>query len=164
MIRLWLDDAWFSSQQGQENILFSKMSRQALGSTQPPIQWVPSVLSLGVKWLQGEVHCSPPSSAKVKNECSYIATPLHTICLQGLERESFTSLSIVKPTRCTSFSNLFYFILVYHSTCFGQSFHPSSGVQDCTYSNRYMSNRYCYLLASGNKMERSSISFPLASR
>jgi len=27
-------------------------------------------------------------------------------------------------------------------------FRPSSGVQDCTYSNRYMSNRYCYLLAS----------------
>jgi len=44
----------------------------------------------GVKWLQGEVHCSPSSSAKVKNECSYITTPLHTICLHGLERENFT--------------------------------------------------------------------------
>jgi hypothetical protein len=32
--------------------------------------------------------------------------------------------------------------------CFGQSLRPSSGVQDCTYSNRYMSDRYCYLLAS----------------
>ena len=41
-------------------------------------------------------------------------------------------IPIVKPTISTSFSNLFYFILVYHSTCFGQSFHPSSGVQDCT--------------------------------
>ena len=44
----------------------------------------------GVKWLQGEVCCSPPSSAKAKNECSYTATPLHTICLHGLERENFT--------------------------------------------------------------------------
>jgi len=89
-MRLWLDDAWFSSQQWQENILFSRTSRQVLGSPQSPIQWVPSVLSLGVKWLQGEVHCSPPSSAKIKNESSYIATPLYTICLHGLERENVT--------------------------------------------------------------------------
>jgi len=57
-------------------------------------------------------------------------------------------ISIVKPTRCTNVSNLFYFILEWQSTCFGQSFHPSSGVQDCTYSNRHLSNRYCCLLAS----------------
>ena len=31
------------------------------------------------------------------------------------------------------------FILVKRSTCFGRSFRPSSGVQDCTYSIRYMS-------------------------
>jgi hypothetical protein len=55
-------------------------------------------------------------------------------------------ISIVKPTRCTSVSNLFY--LEWHSTHFRRSFHPSSGVQDCTYSNRHLSNRYCYLLAS----------------
>jgi len=35
-----------------------------------------------------------------------------------------------------------------HSTCLGRSSRPSSGVQDCTYSNRYTSNMYCYLLAS----------------
>ena len=35
-----------------------------------------------------------------------------------------------------------YFILEWHSTCFGRSFRPSLGVQDCTYSNRYLSNRY----------------------
>jgi hypothetical protein len=38
------------------------------------------------------------------------------------------------------------FILVKRSTCFGQSFRPSSGAQDCTYSNRHMSNSCCYLL------------------
>jgi len=27
---------------------------------------------------------------------------------------------------------------------------PSSGVQDCTYYNRHMSNRYCCLLVSGD--------------
>ena len=54
-------------------------------------------------------------------------------------------ISIVKPTRCTIVSNLFYFGMTF--TCFGRSFRPSSGVQDCTYSNRHMSNRYCCLLA-----------------
>jgi hypothetical protein len=38
------------------------------------------------------------------------------------------------------------FILVKHSTCFGQSFRPSSGAQDRTYSNRHMSNSCYYLL------------------
>ena len=41
-----------------------------------------------------------------------------------------------------------HFILEWHSACFGWSFRPSSGVQDCTYSNRHLSNRYCCLLAS----------------
>jgi len=36
-----------------------------------------------------------------------------------------------------------YFILEQHSTCFGRSLRPSSGVQDCTYSIRYMSYRFC---------------------
>jgi len=43
----------------------------------------------------------------------------------------------------------FILFLEWHSTCFGRSLRPSSGVQDCTYSNRYMSYRYCYLLAVG---------------
>jgi hypothetical protein len=43
-------------------------------------------------------------------------------------------IPIVKPTRCTSVSNLF--ILEWHSTWFGRPFRPSSGVQDCTYSNQ----------------------------
>ena len=50
----------------------------------------------------------------------------------------------VKPTRCTNGSNCF--ILNCHCTFFGRSFRPSSGVQDCAYSNRHMSNRHCCLL------------------
>jgi hypothetical protein len=46
--------------------LFTTMSRMALGPTQPPIQWVPGALSLGVKRLEREADHSPPSSAKVK--------------------------------------------------------------------------------------------------
>jgi len=38
----------------------------AAGPTQPPIQWVPGHLSLGVKWPGRETDQSPPSSAEVK--------------------------------------------------------------------------------------------------
>jgi hypothetical protein len=46
---------------------------------------------------------------------------------------------IIKPTRCTNFSNLF---LEWNSACFGQFLCPSSGIFHCTHSNRYMSYRY----------------------
>jgi hypothetical protein len=46
--------------------LFSIASRLALGSTQPPIQWVPGALSLGVRRLGREANHSPPSRAEVK--------------------------------------------------------------------------------------------------
>jgi hypothetical protein len=39
------------------------------GPTQPPVQWVPGVLSPGVKARPGcDADHSPPSSAEVKNE------------------------------------------------------------------------------------------------
>jgi len=41
------------------------------------------------------------------------------------------------------------FILFWNnSRCFRRSFRPSSGVHDCTYSNRHLSDSYCCLLAS----------------
>ena len=43
-------------------------------------------------------------------------------------------ISTVKPTRCTIVSNLFYFGMTLYM--FRRSFRPSSGVQDCTYSNQ----------------------------
>ena len=48
-----------------------------------------------------------------------------------------------------TFLNLF--ISVRRSTCFRRFFRPSSGAQNCTYSVRYLSDRYCYLmLAAGS--------------
>jgi hypothetical protein len=38
---------------------------------------------------------------------------------------------IIKPTRCTNYSNLF---LEWNSTCFGQFLCPSSGVFHCTHN------------------------------
>jgi len=46
-----LDDWGFEFWQGLVSSLFITTSRLALETTQPPIQWVPGPLSLGVKWL-----------------------------------------------------------------------------------------------------------------
>jgi hypothetical protein len=69
-------------------------------------------------------------------------------CECGNEQASDYLVSVVNPTRCSNSSNLFCFWG--NTTCFRRSFHPSSGVQDCTYSNRHMSNRYCCLLLAAD--------------
>jgi hypothetical protein len=57
----------FDSRRGLGNFLFTTASRTALGPTQPPSQWVPGALSLGVKRPGREADHSPPSSAEVKD-------------------------------------------------------------------------------------------------
>jgi hypothetical protein len=52
---------------GAGNFLFTTASRTALGSNQPPSQWVSGALSLGVKRPGRESDHSPPSSAEAKN-------------------------------------------------------------------------------------------------
>jgi len=55
-----------------------------LFTTQPPIQWVPGALSLGVKRPGRDADQSSPSSAEVKNTWSYTCTPpirLHAMVL-----------------------------------------------------------------------------------
>jgi hypothetical protein len=44
---------WFQFQSMKKRLLFFKTSRPALGSTQPQIEWVQSVLSLGLKAARG---------------------------------------------------------------------------------------------------------------
>jgi hypothetical protein len=47
----------------------SSVFRLALGPTQPPVKWVPGVLSPGVKARPGrDADHSPPSSAEVEDE------------------------------------------------------------------------------------------------
>jgi hypothetical protein len=58
-----------------KNLPFSTLSRPALGSIQPPVQWVPETLSLRVKQLGREADHSPPTSAKVKKMWIYTSTP-----------------------------------------------------------------------------------------
>jgi hypothetical protein len=46
------------------------------GATQPPVQWVPGVLSPGVKARPGrDADHSPPSSVEVENEELYLLSP-----------------------------------------------------------------------------------------
>jgi hypothetical protein len=56
-----------------KNFLFSMSSRTALGSTQPPIQWVPEA-----KRPEHEADHSPPASDEVKKIWIYTTTPLYT--------------------------------------------------------------------------------------
>jgi hypothetical protein len=65
-----------------KNFIFSAVSRQALGPTQPLIKWVPGSLSPGVKWLVHEADHSLPTSAEVKK--TWICTCTHSIRLHGL--------------------------------------------------------------------------------
>jgi hypothetical protein len=58
-----------------KNFLFSTSSRPALGSTQPPIQWVPGALSPKVKRPGREANHSPPLNAEVKKMWIYTFTP-----------------------------------------------------------------------------------------
>jgi hypothetical protein len=69
------------------------VSRTALGPTQPPIQWVPGALSLGVKRQGREADHSPPFSAEVNNARSYISTPPIPPSWRGAQlkcRDNFT--------------------------------------------------------------------------
>jgi hypothetical protein len=56
----------FDSRRELGIFLFTTASRTALEPTQPPIQWVPGALSLGVKRPGREADHSSPSNAEVK--------------------------------------------------------------------------------------------------
>jgi hypothetical protein len=67
------------SQRGLGIFLFTTASRTALGSTQPPIQWVPGSPFLGVKRSGSEADHSPPSSAEVKRHNFTFTLRLYSI-------------------------------------------------------------------------------------
>jgi len=50
----------FDSQRGLGIFLFTTVSRTALGTTHPPIQWVPGAVFLGVKRRGREADHLPP--------------------------------------------------------------------------------------------------------
>jgi hypothetical protein len=71
-----VNDRGFETRQGLGVFIFTTASRPAPGPTQPPIQWVPGALSLGVKRLGSEADHSPPFSAETKEWVElYIHSP-----------------------------------------------------------------------------------------
>jgi hypothetical protein len=86
----------FDSRRGLGVILFTTASRTALEPTQPPIQWVPGALSLGVKRPEREADHSPTSSAEVKNAWSYPPLPSTSSWrgaqLEKKHRDNFTCI------------------------------------------------------------------------
>jgi hypothetical protein len=96
--------------------LFATVSSPALGPTQPPIQWVPGALSLGVKWPGREADHSPPSSAEVKNSWSCTSTPQYAFMARcSIKAQGHLYLYILytinsarRPAsdNCTKFLNL----------------------------------------------------------
>jgi hypothetical protein len=66
----------------------------ALGPTQPPIQWVPGSLSLGVEQLGREADHSPPSNAEVKDCVElYLHSP-HTPSWRGAQFKQSTETTL----------------------------------------------------------------------
>jgi hypothetical protein len=69
------------SRRGLGIFLFTTASRMALGPTQPPIQWLPGSLFLGVKRPGREADHSPPSSAEVKEWVKLTSTLRYTFMM-----------------------------------------------------------------------------------
>jgi hypothetical protein len=84
----------FNSRRGLETFLFATASRTALGPTQPPIQWVPGDLSLGVKRPGREADHSPPSSAEVKE---YVGLHLHSPNMPSWRGASLSTGTLYLP-------------------------------------------------------------------
>jgi hypothetical protein len=80
------------------------MFKPAVGSTQPPIQWVPGAFSLKVKRPGREADQSPPSSAEVK-ECVelYLHSPIHLHGVVLSEVQGHLYLYLLCPSHDTVF-------------------------------------------------------------
>ena len=73
---------------------------------------------------------------------SLFVTPRHTENLNS----SLTHTLIFAEYNQQDATFLYLFISLRRSTCFRRFFRTQSGAQNCTYSVRYLSHRYCYLL------------------
>jgi len=83
---LWYPKGHFRVRKNPQLVpILSQMTPvHTLRPIQPPVQWVPGVLSLGVKRQGREAEHSPASSVEVKIAWSYTSTPttrLHGVVL-----------------------------------------------------------------------------------
>jgi hypothetical protein len=85
----------FDSRRRLGIVIFTTVSRTALGPTQPTTQWVPGAISLGVKRPGCEADHSPPSSAEVKNAWSYTSTPQYVFMAWCLVKQLYCNFEYV---------------------------------------------------------------------
>jgi hypothetical protein len=94
------DEVVGSSSPGRvQNFLSSTSFRPALGSTQPPTQWVPGALFPDVKQQEREADHSSPTSVEVKQMWIYKSTPpihLHGVVLNSLSTGTTLTFFIIK--------------------------------------------------------------------
>jgi hypothetical protein len=69
---------------GRDTSLFAIASRPALEPKEPPMKLVQGSVSPGIKRLGREADHSSPSSAEVKNRCSYTSTPPYVFVMRCL--------------------------------------------------------------------------------
>jgi hypothetical protein len=65
----------------EEIFPYSTAPRPVLGSIQPPIKWVPRVLTPEIKRVEYEADHSPPSNAEIKSGGDILHSPA---CLHGI--------------------------------------------------------------------------------
>jgi hypothetical protein len=97
MIRVLRLNSW----QGLGIFLFTIVSRMALEPAQPPIQWVPGALSLGVEQPGREADHLAPSSAEVKECVELYLHSSNTSTWRGaqLKKSTGTPLPFYIPLR-----------------------------------------------------------------
>jgi len=86
-----------------------------------------------------------PSSVSVCVCVQYLYADARILILHSDDHASWYIL-VVKPTRCSNFSNLFW----NKTTCFGQFLCPSSGVSCCTHSNSICHTGFADSLEAGS--------------
>jgi hypothetical protein len=91
----------FDLRQRQRIFLLASASRPALGPTQSPVQWIPGVLSPGVKRGRGVTLTTHPHLVpRLSMSRSY--TSSHLKRLNGMKRDSFTFFYCI-PRKCSEF-------------------------------------------------------------
>jgi hypothetical protein len=81
-----------------KGFLLVSVSRPALGPTQPPVQWVPGVLSPGVKRCRGVTLTTHPHlvpRSRMSKSCTYSPLKrLHGVCGTALALNDFQSIRL----------------------------------------------------------------------
>jgi hypothetical protein len=115
-------ESWFNSWPDIRFFLFSKVSRPAMGPTEPSTQGVTGTLTLEVKWLGLQDDHSPQSTTSLRMFGAITSTPLHaslvwTVTTLPFDHKVVSRLNtaVVKPNnnkyyRICSASN----IIMYH--------------------------------------------------